>query len=64
MHIIHPSNNLEPHHDMQHTHSLASTSAHVSLSGLLNVLNRIGAQDGRVLFTMTTKHSSLDLVLC
>ena len=49
---------------MQHTRPSASTSARMSLSGLLNMLNGIGAQDGQVLFTMTNKHSSLDLVLC
>jgi hypothetical protein len=49
---------------MQHTRPSAPTSARVSLSGLLNMLNRISAQNGQVLFMMTNKHSSLDLVLC
>ncbi|KAF8420910.1 BCS1 N terminal-domain-containing protein [Boletus edulis BED1] len=36
----------------------------VSLSGLLNALDGIGAQEGRVLFATTNKYNSLDLALC
>ena len=36
----------------------------VSLSGLLNALDGIGAQEGRVLFATTNKYSSLDPALC
>ncbi|KAG9313108.1 P-loop containing nucleoside triphosphate hydrolase protein [Chiua virens] len=36
----------------------------VSLSGLLNALDGIGAQEGRVLFATTNKYTSLDPALC
>ncbi|PBK88980.1 P-loop containing nucleoside triphosphate hydrolase protein [Armillaria gallica] len=36
----------------------------VSLSGLLNALDGIGAQEGRILFATTNKHASLDPALC
>jgi chaperone BCS1 len=36
----------------------------VTLSGLLNVLDGIGAQEGRLLFATTNKYSSLDPALC
>ncbi|KAK0186554.1 P-loop containing nucleoside triphosphate hydrolase protein [Armillaria mellea] len=36
----------------------------VSLSGLLNALDGIGAQEGRILFATTNKHTSLDPALC
>ena len=40
------------------------TGNRVSLSGLLNALDGIGAQEGRVLFATTNKYSSLDPALC
>ena len=39
-------------------------SSKVSLSGLLNALDGIGAQEGRILFATTNKYSSLDAALC
>jgi len=39
-------------------------SSKVSLSGLLNALDGIGAQEGRILFATTNKYSSLDPALC
>ncbi|KAK0437806.1 P-loop containing nucleoside triphosphate hydrolase protein [Armillaria borealis] len=39
-------------------------SSRVSLSGLLNALDGIGAQEGRILFATTNKHASLDPALC
>ncbi|KAK0475917.1 hypothetical protein IW261DRAFT_1340124 [Armillaria novae-zelandiae] len=39
-------------------------SSRVSLSGLLNALDGIGAQEGRILFATTNKHTSLDPALC
>lgn len=36
----------------------------ISLSGLLNALDGIGAQEGRLLFATTNKYSSLDPALC
>ena len=36
----------------------------VSLSGLLNALDGIGAQEGRVLFATTNKYNALDPALC
>ncbi|KAG6918968.1 hypothetical protein DXG01_010207 [Tephrocybe rancida] len=41
----------------------ASTSR-VSLSGLLNALDGVGAQEGRILFATTNKYDSLDPALC
>ncbi|KAG7090230.1 hypothetical protein E1B28_011830 [Marasmius oreades] len=39
-------------------------ASRVSLSGLLNALDGIGAQEGRILFATTNKYSSLDPALC
>lgn len=36
----------------------------ITLSGLLNVLDGIGAAEGRILFATTNKYSSLDPALC
>ncbi|KDR80757.1 hypothetical protein GALMADRAFT_241190 [Galerina marginata CBS 339.88] len=41
-----------------------STTSRVSLSGLLNALDGVGAQEGRILFATTNKYSSLDPALC
>ena len=50
--------------DMHPTGPPAPTGNRVSLSGLLNSLDGIGAQEGRVLFATTNKYSSLDPALC
>lgn len=42
----------------------AHNTSKVSLSGLLNALDGIGAQEGRILFATTNKYSSLDPALC
>ncbi|KAF8448907.1 P-loop containing nucleoside triphosphate hydrolase protein [Boletus edulis BED1] len=52
-------NDLGP--DMQRTRP--QPSGRVSLSGLLNALDGIGAQEGRVLFATTNKYNSLDPAL-
>ncbi|PPQ68406.1 hypothetical protein CVT26_006077 [Gymnopilus dilepis] len=39
-------------------------TSRVSLSGLLNALDGVGAQEGRILFATTNKYSSLDPALC
>ena len=36
----------------------------LSLSGLLNALDGVGAQEGRILFATTNKYSALDAALC
>ena len=36
----------------------------MSLSGLLNALDGVGAQEGRILFATTNKYSALDAALC
>jgi len=41
-----------------------SLSSRVTLSGLLNALDGIGAQEGRILFATTNKYASLDPALC
>lgn len=51
-------------HDMQPTGPPVPTGNRVSLSGLLNALDGIGAQEGRVLFATTNKYTSLDPALC
>ncbi|KAJ8077739.1 hypothetical protein PM082_002172 [Marasmius tenuissimus] len=43
---------------------VTSPSSRVSLSGLLNALDGISAQEGRILFATTNKYSSLDPALC
>ncbi|KAG7089762.1 hypothetical protein E1B28_011416 [Marasmius oreades] len=39
-------------------------ASRLSLSGLLNALDGVGAQEGRILFATTNKYSSLDPALC
>ncbi|KAF8066757.1 P-loop containing nucleoside triphosphate hydrolase protein [Lyophyllum atratum] len=40
------------------------TSSKLSLSGLLNALDGVGAQEGRILFATTNKYAALDAALC
>jgi chaperone BCS1 len=40
------------------------SSCRISLSGLLNALDGIGAQEGRILYATTNKFSALDPALC
>ncbi|KIK01466.1 hypothetical protein K443DRAFT_564872 [Laccaria amethystina LaAM-08-1] len=40
------------------------TTSKISLSGLLNALDGVGAQEGRILFATTNKYDSLDSALC
>lgn len=39
-------------------------TSRLSLSGLLNALDGVGAQEGRILFATTNKYASLDPALC
>ncbi|KAF9006168.1 P-loop containing nucleoside triphosphate hydrolase protein [Cyathus striatus] len=39
-------------------------TSRISLSGLLNALDGVGAQEGRILFATTNKYTSLDPALC
>ncbi|KAF5381751.1 hypothetical protein D9615_005443 [Tricholomella constricta] len=41
-----------------------TTTSKLSLSGLLNALDGVGAQEGRILFATTNKYSALDPALC
>lgn len=58
------SDDPEGRRDMHQTGPPAPSGNRVSLSGLLNALDGIGAQEGRVLFATTNKYSSLDPALC
>ncbi|KAJ6598474.1 P-loop containing nucleoside triphosphate hydrolase protein [Mycena vulgaris] len=40
------------------------TPSRLSLSGLLNALDGVGAQEGRILFATTNKYAALDAALC
>ncbi|KAG6888088.1 hypothetical protein C0995_010791 [Termitomyces sp. Mi166 len=40
------------------------TPSRLSLSGLLNALDGVGAQEGRILFATTNRYSALDQALC
>lgn len=40
------------------------STSRISLSGLLNALDGVGAQEGRILFATTNKYKSLDPALC
>ncbi|KAF8880502.1 BCS1 N terminal-domain-containing protein [Infundibulicybe gibba] len=40
------------------------STSRLSLSGLLNALDGVGAQEGRILFATTNKYSALDAALC
>ncbi|KAI0940966.1 hypothetical protein AcV7_003195 [Taiwanofungus camphoratus] len=50
-------------HDSNKIDDLISSSR-VTLSGLLNALDGIGAQEGRILFATTNNYSALDPALC
>lgn len=41
-----------------------SSASHITLSGLLNAIDGIGAHDGRILYATTNKYSVLDPALC
>ncbi|KAF5373306.1 hypothetical protein D9615_007405 [Tricholomella constricta] len=45
-------------------HESPQFSSRLSLSGLLNALDGVGAQEGRILFATTNKYESLDPALC
>jgi len=42
----------------------ALSTSRITLSGLLNALDGVGAQEGRILFATTNKYSALDPALC
>ncbi|KAI9464727.1 hypothetical protein HD554DRAFT_1250578 [Boletus coccyginus] len=52
------SKDPEQHPDLQHGGPPVPSGNRVSLSGLLNALDGIGTQEGRVLFATTNKYSS------
>lgn len=41
-----------------------SSASRITLSGLLNALDGVGAQEGRILYATTNKYSALDPALC
>jgi len=41
-----------------------ATASRITLSGLLNAIDGIGAHDGRILYATTNKYSALDPALC
>ncbi|KAF9038499.1 P-loop containing nucleoside triphosphate hydrolase protein [Panaeolus papilionaceus] len=45
-------------------HARRPSTSKISLSGLLNALDGVGAQEGRILFATTNKYDSLDPALC
>ena len=45
-------------------HPLAPANSKITLSGLLNALDGVGAQEGRILFATTNKYNALDSALC
>ncbi|KAG5647856.1 hypothetical protein DXG03_007780 [Asterophora parasitica] len=50
--------------DSPKSHEPPKSTSRVSLSGLLNALDGVGAQEGRILFATTNKYESLDPALC
>jgi chaperone BCS1 len=44
--------------------ALRSSASRITLSGLLNAIDGIGAHDGRLLYATTNKYSALDPALC
>ncbi|TFK29632.1 P-loop containing nucleoside triphosphate hydrolase protein [Coprinopsis marcescibilis] len=52
-----------PGKEKQHPSGLSKPTSKVTLSGLLNALDGIGAQEGRLLFATTNKYTSLDAAL-
>ncbi|KAI5889530.1 P-loop containing nucleoside triphosphate hydrolase protein [Schizophyllum commune H4-8] len=54
----------KPAKDKPAENNNASISSRVSLSGLLNALDGVGAQEGRILFATTNHYDALDPALC
>ncbi|GLB41667.1 putative AAA ATPase family protein [Lyophyllum shimeji] len=50
--------------DGPHAREPPKSTSRVSLSGLLNALDGVGAQEGRILFATTNKYGALDPALC
>lgn len=50
--------------ESKHNQPPAPSTSRITLSGLLNALDGVGAQEGRILFATTNKYSSLDPALC
>ncbi|EIW80551.1 P-loop containing nucleoside triphosphate hydrolase protein [Coniophora puteana RWD-64-598 SS2] len=59
-----PADDAEDGPDGPRKPRAAAPSGKVSLSGLLNALDGIGAQEGRILFATTNKYTALDPALC
>jgi mitochondrial chaperone BCS1 len=57
---IDSSQALNPNSNATEQHS----GSQITLSGLLNALDGVGAQEGRILFATTNKYSALDPALC
>jgi mitochondrial chaperone BCS1 len=57
---IDSSQALNPNNNATEQHS----GSQITLSGLLNALDGVGAQEGRILFATTNKYSALDPALC
>jgi chaperone BCS1 len=58
------STSTEAGSSLQGSANAPPPKSRLSLSGLLNALDGVGAQEGRILFATTNKYSSLDPALC
>lgn len=54
----------DPKKDDQKKQPPPPSTSRITLSGLLNALDGVAAQEGRILFATTNKYSSLDPALC
>jgi len=52
------------HHEKRRNQPPPPSTSKVTLSGLLNALDGVGAQEGRILFATTNKYKALDPALC
>ncbi|KAJ7166819.1 P-loop containing nucleoside triphosphate hydrolase protein [Mycena filopes] len=64
--LVHNLNRDAPENDDDKTGAAAPTPppSRLSLSGLLNALDGVAAQEGRILFATTNKYHALDAALC
>jgi chaperone BCS1 len=51
-------------HEKRRNQPPPSSTSRITLSGLLNALDGVGAQEGRILFATTNKYNALDPALC
>ena len=58
------SSSEDGNHESRRSPPPPPSTSRITLSGLLNALDGVGAQEGRILFATTNKYNALDPALC